>query len=330
VQFNRRAITPCSNLHFAPTLATESREARIVRLRPLRCSTCGPFPRHLACPAYRPLRLPIWRLCPGHATMVTSCDLAQNASVDGLAAVLEQASQRIELRRYNRLSRSLVSSETVVQVHDGVLALEAVPAGGRRQILDFLMPGDAIPASVGVTSPGFFLRALTKATLERRSSAATDGTPQSTLEATTLLVDVWSHLMRRNLHQIMIGQLDSLSRVSSFLLMLALRRYPTLRANLLLPLPMSRDDVADYLAMNPDTLSRIMKRLESLRIIRRLNRHCVTLIDDEKLAQLSPICLLLFTTLGSSTAGEAPRNCAAAVFGVPPPGPDVGCSVRGG
>jgi len=233
--------------------------------------------------------------------MVTSCDLAQNASVDGLAAVLEQASQRIELRRYNRLSRSLVSSETVVQVHDGVLALEAVPAGGRRQILDFLMPGDAIPASVGVTSPGFFLRALTKATLEKRSSAATDGTPQSTLEATTLLVEVWSHLMRRNLHQIMIGQLDTQSRVSSFLLMLALRCCRTHIANLVLPLPMSRNDVADYLAMNPDTLSRIMMRLEALRIIRRPNRHSVKLIDDQKLGQLSPIRPLLLTTFGSST-----------------------------
>jgi len=138
--------------------------------------------------------------------------------------VLEQASQRIELRPYNRLSRSLVSSETLVHVHDGVLALEAVPAGGRRQILDFFMPGDAIPASVGVTSPGFFLRAMTKATLERRSSSASEGTSQSTLEATTtLLAEVRSHLMRRNLHQIMIGQLDSQSRVSSFLLMLALR-----------------------------------------------------------------------------------------------------------
>jgi CRP/FNR family transcriptional regulator, anaerobic regulatory protein len=259
---------------------------------------------------------------------VTSCELAQSAQVDGLVAVLEQVSERIELRRHNRLSRSLVSSETFLQVRDGVLALEAVPAGGRRQILDFLMPGDAIPASVGVTSPGFFLRALTEATLERRSSAATDGTSQFTLEATTLLGEVWSHLMRRNLHQIMIGQLDTLSRVSSFLLMLALRRCRTLSANLLLPLPMSRDDVADYLAMNPDTLSRIMVRLEALRIIRRLNRHSVELIDDKKLAQLSPIRPLLFTTLGSSTPGEAPRNCAPTVSGAPfPPSPTsaVGC-----
>ncbi len=214
--------------------------------------------------------------------------------------MLEQASQRIELRPYNRLSRSLVSSETLVHVHDGVLALEAVPAGGRRQILDFFMPGDAIPASVGVTSPGFFLRALTKATLERRSSAATEGTSQSTLEATTLLGEVWSHLMRRNVHQIMIGQLDTQSRVSSFLLMLALRCCRTHRGNLLLPLPMSRNDVADYLVMNPDTLSRIMMRLEALQIIRRLNRHSVKLIDDQKLGQLSPIRPLLLTTFGSS------------------------------
>lgn len=216
----------------------------------------------------------------------------------------ERAGERIELRRYNRLSRSLVSNETLVQVHDGVVALEAVPAGGRRQILDFLMPGDAIPASAGVTSPGFCLRALTKATLERRPSAATDGTSQSTLEATTLLVEVLSHLMRRTLHQIMIGQLDTQSRVSSFLLMLALRSCRTHGASRLLPLPMSRNDVADYLAMNPDTLSRIMMRLEGLRVIRRLSRHSVKLIDEQRLGQLSPIRPLLLTTFGRSTPSE--------------------------
>jgi len=230
--------------------------------------------------------------------------------------VLEQASQRIELRPYNRLSLSLVSSETLVHVHDGVLALEAVPAGGRRQILDFFMPGDAIPAFVGVMSPGFFLRALTKATLESRSSAATEGTSQSTLEATTLLVEVWSHLMRRNLHQIMIGQLDTQSRVSSFLLMLALR-CRTHRANLLLHLPMSRNDVADYLMMNPDTLSRIMMRLEALRIIQRVNRHSVKLIDEKKLGQLSPIRPLLLTTF-DAWRWEQPSAASRAAVVVPP------------
>jgi CRP/FNR family transcriptional regulator len=233
----------------------------------------------------------------------------RNACTDDLEThPTERAGERIELRRYNRLNRSLVSNETLVQVHDGVVALEAVPAGGRRQILDFLMPGDAIPASAGVTSPGFFLRALTKATLERRSSAVTDGTSPSTPEATTLLVEVLSHLMRRTLHQIMIGQLDTQSRVSSFLLMLALRSCRTHGANRLLPLPMSRNDVADYLAMNPDTLSRIMMRLEGLQVIRRLSRHSVKLIDEQRLGQLSPILPLLLTTFGRSTQGEARRN----------------------
>jgi CRP/FNR family transcriptional regulator len=114
-----------------------------------------------------------------------------------------------------------------------------------------------------------------------------------------------AHLMRRNLHQIMIGQLNSESRVSSFLLMLALRCCHALRPNLCLSMPMSRDDIADYLAMNPDTLSRMMMRLETLRIIRRFNRHSLYLIDHQKLAQLSPISTLLITALGS--AGLRPQ-----------------------
>ena len=225
-------------------------------------------------------------------------ELSQPAPMIGAVA---QICQRIELRRQNRLNRSLVSSENTLRVLDGVLALEAVPAGGRRQILDFLMPDDTIPASIAVTFSGFFLRALTNASLENRSAAASVGTLESCPETPATLRKLRSHLMRRNLHQIMIGQLDSESRVSSFLLMLAMRSGPAVvGCNHLLPLPMSRDDIADYLAMNPDTLSRIMMRLETLRIIRRLNRHLLNLIDAEKLGLLSPIRALLLTTLGSS------------------------------
>jgi CRP/FNR family transcriptional regulator, anaerobic regulatory protein len=210
-----------------------------------------------------------------------------------------------------------VSSETLVHVRDGVLALEAVPVGGRRQILDFLMPGDAIPASVGVTSPGFFLRALTRAVLEKRSSGIDDATGQRSPDLPTLMRKLWSHLMRRNLHQIMIGQLDTLSRVSSFLVMLALRSFRGLRANLLLPLPMSRDDIADYLAMNADTLSRIMMRLEALRVIRRVNRHSVKLVDDQRLGQLSPIRPLLLSTFGSASPSQPHEPAVERLPGAP-------------
>jgi CRP/FNR family transcriptional regulator len=243
-----------------------------------------------------------------HAGKPISQEPSQATEAVGVVSALDQTNSRIELRRRNRLSGSQVPGETFVHVRDGILALEAVPTGCRRQILDFLMPGDTFPASVGITVPGFCLRALTKATLDKSPFAAGDGASARCLEATGLLRMLSSLMLRHNLHQIMIGQLDSVSRVSSFLLMLALRRYPALGTNLLLPLPMSRDDIADYLAMNSDTLSRIMMRLESLRIIRRLNRHAVNLIDPQRLGQLSPIRSLLFTALGSTALNDLLTN----------------------
>jgi CRP-like cAMP-binding protein len=222
----------------------------------------------------------------------------QHAPADGAVTAFEQASPGIKLPRHNRLKECLVSNKALVYVRDGVLALEVVPRRGRRQILDFLMPGDTIPASVSVTSPGFFLRALTDAALEQ-CSADDDQAGPGRLEPSTVICTFQEHIMRRNLHQMMLGQLDSESRVSSFLLMLALRCCHVVRPNLLLSMPMSRDDVADYLAMNSDTLSRIMMRLETLQIIRRFNRHSLHLIDDYKLVQLSPISTLLITAFGS-------------------------------
>ena len=141
-----------------------------------------------------------------YAAQAIGGELSQPAPMIGAVA---EVGQRIELRRQNRLNRSLVSSENTLRVLDGVLALEAVPAGGRRQILDFLMPDDTIPAAIAVTFSGFFLRALTNASLESRSAAASVGTPESCPETSAMLRKLRSHLMRRNLHQIMIGQLDS-------------------------------------------------------------------------------------------------------------------------
>jgi len=56
-------------------------------------------------------------------------------------------------------------AEKVIVLGEGMLAIDAMPAQGRLQILDFLVAGDAVSASIVLRTPGFSLRAITSALL---------------------------------------------------------------------------------------------------------------------------------------------------------------------
>jgi hypothetical protein len=123
--------------------------------------------------------------------------------------------------------------------------------------------------------------------------------------------DYWRLLMwqcfkqfaRVNLHQLMIGRLETEARVASFLLALALRnvRDQALddKAPVTVALPMSRVDIANYLVINCDTLSRTMMRLGDQGLIERLSRHAVRVTDLDALMNASPIASLLSKVYGS-------------------------------
>lgn len=191
----------------------------------------------------------------------------------------------IKLGARNRLSNTLVSEGEILVVREGTLALEIVPSGGRRQVLDFLMPGDAVLVSAAISKGPSYLRAVTGVVLDRYNHRDGD----VVMEYPALLSRLETNLARRDLYQIMIGQLDAEPRAATFLLSLALRCNCALEPDQPLDLPMSRDDIADYLSMNPDTLSRIMMRFEMQELIQRVNRHAIRLVDVEGLGRRTPL-----------------------------------------
>ncbi len=59
----------------------------------------------------------------------------------------------------------LPPAEKMVVVREGMLAIDAMPAKGKLQVLDFLVAGDVISASTILPAPGVSLRAITSAVL---------------------------------------------------------------------------------------------------------------------------------------------------------------------
>jgi CRP/FNR family transcriptional regulator len=209
---------------------------------------------------------------------------------------IESFCQFTDLRPQQRLVHG-IASRKIIAVREGALAIEAVLPNGRRQILDFLLPGDIISTSSLLANPVVpvvSIRAMTEASLVCADHGATPQNgiiPEEYWE--TLSIQSQAQLARAYAHQLMIGYLDTASRVASFILAIALRSCGGTQFNLRFELPMSREDIADYLAINPDTLSRIMMRFESLTLIERVSRREIRVGDISKLKVHTPIAQLL-------------------------------------
>jgi len=84
-----------------------------------------------------------------------------------------------------------------------------------------------------------------------------------------------------------IGRLDATGRVATFLLALAERpgREGLGRAEIYLP--MLRSDIADYLCLSVETVSRALTELRSAKMIALKGINLVSVIDRRALAQLT-------------------------------------------
>lgn len=201
---------------------------------------------------------------------------------------------RIELRTQQRLARTAVSKQTLIVLRHGMLAIDASPPGGERQILDFLLPGDVISGCMLLACPMVSVRAITQTSLVLQQPKQENPVDLGPDYWARCFAQSQMQLARANIHRVIIGRLKVEARVASFLYSLALRQNENATAGAVeLQLPMSRSDIANYLAMNSDTLSRIMMRLEGAGALERRNRHVIRVPEIAGIAALTPIAPML-------------------------------------
>jgi CRP/FNR family transcriptional regulator len=196
-------------------------------------------------------------------------------------------------------------AEKVIVLREGMLAIDAMPAKGKLQVLDFLVAGDVVSASTILPTPGVSLRAITSASLVSLDHPAVDRAVPAHDYWTFLIAQCLNQLARVNIHQLMIGRLETESRVASFILGLALRNVRDGTREISVELPMSRTDIANYLVINCDTLSRTMMRFCDCGLIERESRHVIRVMDIDALRKKSPLASLLSAVFEK---GRCPRD----------------------
>lgn len=154
-------------------------------------------------------------------------------------------------------------ADRVYRVLSGVVRISRVLADGRRQICDFLHAGDVLGPEAGVVH-AFSAEAVTAVTLqavERRALAVRARADiDLTGELWRLSVD-WFN--RSQNHLMILAHHGAVERVAAFLVNYAARIGATDRFEL----PMTRQDIGDYLGLTLHTVSRTLCLMQNQGLI---------------------------------------------------------------
>ncbi|TWB41759.1 cyclic nucleotide-binding domain-containing protein [Nitrospirillum pindoramense] len=172
-------------------------------------------------------------------------------------------------------------------VTSGMVRILRMMADGRRQIVGFLQPGDMLGLALGGTYL-YSAEAVTPVTLRRLSRTQFDTLLERDPELRLrLLAATATELQVAQEQMLLLGRKTAPERLASFLLRQARRVTPEPQDHCRIPLPMTRTDIADFLGLTMETVSRAFTKLKTTRLIRLLPDQMVELVDVEALIDLS-------------------------------------------
>jgi CRP/FNR family nitrogen fixation transcriptional regulator len=170
----------------------------------------------------------------------------------------------------------------VYRVVSGVVRLSKLLPDGRRQISAFHLPGDMF---------GFEIDDLHSATAEAIVPTKIVAFKWQSLAGTGASAGLVRELLSRTMmglrhtqdHLLLLGRKNALERLAAFLLEMAGR----LGTKQVLDLAMPRHDIADYLGLTLETVSRMFAELKEIGIIKLESSRRVHLLDTGKLKAMA-------------------------------------------
>jgi CRP/FNR family nitrogen fixation transcriptional regulator len=173
-------------------------------------------------------------------------------------------------------------AEYLYRVVRGTVRISTLLSDGRRQIGAFYLPGDVFGLEAGELH-AFSAEAIgdTTVVVVKRSTFETLAVSNREVaqELRTLLA---MHLRRAQQHMLLLGRKTAQERIASFLLQMA-ERAPAASA---VDLPMSRQDIADYLGLTIETVSRTLTQLEHIAAIRLASSRHIELCNRAALLRM--------------------------------------------
>ena len=153
-------------------------------------------------------------------------------------------------------------------VEFGCIRLGRITADGRRQVCGFCFRGDVFGWESDAEHH-FFAEAVGDAGVRVLR-------PNRDSEAPAKLFPVILQSMRRfQEHLLVLGRHSADERLAAFICDLAERQDD----ESMIALPMQRSDVADYLGLTIETVSRVLRRFKNSRLVEVPNTHSIAILD---------------------------------------------------
>ncbi len=184
-----------------------------------------------------------------------------------------------------------IEGETVDKIYDlvsGIVRLSKMLPDGRRQILGFLFPGEIFTPSGFAISHGGCATcsadAVTAVEVVTHRHSNFDGLLASRPELTrSLLATAAKSLFMAQQQMLLLGRMSATERLVWFLLRMAEQQ--DVEAGEPIRLPMSRVDIADYLGLTMETVSRVFRRLRERNIIALKGATQIRIVDPGRARQ---------------------------------------------
>jgi CRP/FNR family transcriptional regulator len=234
------------------------------------CSPCGAANRHVAA-------LPDCAACDVRG--YTFCSELADDEIGEVQAIVRQ----IRLVSGQLLFQEGDEAQDVFNVTQGIIKLYKLLPDGRRQITGFVFPGDFL-GIVGSGGYSYSAEAVNDVTLCRLS--------RSQLYQLFLRFPKLEHrlfaiatdeLTAAQDQMLLLGRKTAAEKLASFLLSLAHRADVDGSAAEPVPLPMNRGDIADYLGLTVETVSRVIGRMKRDGLIDLADAHHIVLARREAL-----------------------------------------------
>lgn len=203
---------------------------------------------------------------------------------------LDAQATPLRLRAHQRVELGPAQDDLIYVIRSGVLTARiAMPTSDCGQISLFF-PGDLITAGAVPCCAERGLVAATPAEVLRIKAKVL----QRLICETPDLLAAYDRqrdrqLARASLNAAVLATLDGPQRLAAFLIEMALEIGIPAGTAVAIDLPVSRTQIAEYLALNADTLSRLMSRFKADGLVGQKSRHQIVLRNWRAIAALCPL-----------------------------------------
>ncbi|MFQ5624958.1 MAG: Crp/Fnr family transcriptional regulator [Paracoccaceae bacterium] len=191
------------------------------------------------------------------------------------------------LRRGDCLLGGVLRVWPVLAVISGVLSLQSILHDGRKTISTFFMPGDIIDLRESPHAIRGGLVALSRAEVCKLSPKVFEAIMAKNVAAQQLVMsNLRGQNFRAHEHAADLAKKQALEKLASFIFECRNRDTVGVQRNRV-RIPVRRVDLADYLGMQPETVSRCFRELEEGGTIRRTDLNSFQIVDAPALRRIA-------------------------------------------